>query len=89
MECYAVRPGLYGALDAVRTLYAGCLRDIHEAAEGYRQAWSAPALKLHHTATRGYHLLLPLSAQVSVGTWRWAANVRVRVVESLLYWHAA
>lgn len=55
-----------GSLDAVRTIYTSCIGEIHELAEGYRASWAQPGLKLHYTASRGYHLVLPLAAESSL-----------------------
>ena len=33
--------------------------EMQELVARYRAAWAAPALKLHHTESRGHHFTLP------------------------------
>ena len=63
-ECFAVRPNCDGGLDAVRAIYIDAVQAVHALVDKLREEWALPALKLHETATRGYHLLLPANVEV-------------------------
>jgi DNA mismatch repair protein MSH4 len=64
-ECFAVRPGIDGNLDAVRSVYTRTSIDIEELTEEYRTAWGIGSLRLHFTTTRGFHLVVPSTVDIS------------------------
>lgn len=46
-------------------LYVDCDAEMQALVEGYREEWEVPGLKLAFNVTRGHHLQLPRTIQVS------------------------
>lgn len=55
----------------VMQLYVDTLAEIESLVATYRTEWDMPQLRLHHTGSRGYHVLLPATVEVSArARWR-------------------
>ena len=46
-------------------VYIAAVHDVHALVDRLREEWAMPGLKLHETAARGHHLVMPLPAGVS------------------------
>lgn len=63
-ECFAVKPGVDGNLDAVRKVYTDTLTEMYDSCQDLALEYGMP-IKLHYTAARGYHLSIKLKAGAS------------------------
>lgn len=45
-------------------LYSDTLADITKAGQRYKDEWNVPQLRVHYTASRGYHITMPAHVDV-------------------------
>jgi hypothetical protein len=61
LAALANAPSLFPRLQ----VYIECVGEIYALVERLREEWAMPGLKLHHTQTRGFHLQIPATTDVS------------------------